>query len=86
MKKPKGEYAIQTVINAMRLLEAFRDEEAAPLLCAGIIGYRSLRQSGIRPGQRLGLYGFGASAHLTLQRKVTSYTSSYSAHIDALFS
>jgi propanol-preferring alcohol dehydrogenase len=45
----------------------FSDENAAPLLCAGIIGYRSYRLSGIRPGQRLGLYGFGASAHLVLQ-------------------
>ncbi|MEW5763094.1 MAG: zinc-dependent alcohol dehydrogenase family protein [Bacillota bacterium] len=41
--------------------------EAAPLLCAGIIGYRALRLSGIRPGGRLGLYGFGASAHLAIQ-------------------
>lgn len=39
----------------------------APLLCAGIIGYRSLRLSELQPGQRLGLYGFGASAHLTIQ-------------------
>ena len=39
----------------------------APLLCAGIIGYRALRQSGIRSGERLGLYGFGASAHIVLQ-------------------
>jgi len=45
----------------------FSDEEAAPLLCAGIIGYRALRLSGIRPGQRLGLYGFGASAHIAIQ-------------------
>jgi propanol-preferring alcohol dehydrogenase len=41
--------------------------EAAPLLCAGIIGYRSLRLSGIQPGGRLGLFGFGASAHLAIQ-------------------
>jgi propanol-preferring alcohol dehydrogenase len=41
--------------------------EAAPLLCAGIIGYRSLRLSGIHPGERLGLFGFGASAHLAIQ-------------------
>lgn len=40
---------------------------AAPLLCAGVIGYRSLRLSGVGPGQRLGLVGFGASAHLVLQ-------------------
>jgi len=45
----------------------FADEQAAPLLCAGIIGYRALVRSGIRPGGRLGLYGFGASAHVTIQ-------------------
>jgi propanol-preferring alcohol dehydrogenase len=45
----------------------FPDEQAAPLLCAGVIGYRSLRLCGIRPGERLGLYGFGASAHVTIQ-------------------
>jgi propanol-preferring alcohol dehydrogenase len=43
------------------------DASAAPLLCAGIIGFRALRRSGIRPGGRLGLYGFGSSAHLALQ-------------------
>lgn len=42
-------------------------EAAAPLLCAGIIGYRALRLAGLRPGERLGLYGFGASAHLAIQ-------------------
>lgn len=41
--------------------------QAAPLLCAGIIGYRSLRRSGIRKGEKLGLYGFGASAHVVIQ-------------------
>jgi propanol-preferring alcohol dehydrogenase len=46
---------------------AFDDEEAAPLLCAGIIGYRALRRSELRPGGRLGIYGFGASAHLAAQ-------------------
>lgn len=45
----------------------FSDIEAAPLLCGGIIGYRSLRVSNIEPGGRLGLYGFGASALLTIQ-------------------
>ena len=45
----------------------FPDDQAAPLLCAGIIGYRSLRLSEIQPGGRLGLYGFGASAHVTIQ-------------------
>jgi propanol-preferring alcohol dehydrogenase len=43
------------------------DVQAAPLLCAGIIGYRSLRIAGIQPGQRLGLFGFGSSAHLAIQ-------------------
>src|SRR5258706_5550888 len=49
-----------------RLPEGFSSPEAAPLLCAGIIGYRSLRLSGIEPGGRLGLFGFGASAHLAI--------------------
>lgn len=42
-------------------------EHAAPLLCAGIIGFRALRVAGVQPGERVGLYGFGASAHLALQ-------------------
>jgi propanol-preferring alcohol dehydrogenase len=45
----------------------FSDEHAAPLLCAGIVGYRSLRLSEVKPGERLGLYGFGASAHVIMQ-------------------
>ncbi len=47
--------------------DAFSDAEAAPLLCAGAIGYRSLRLTGLEDGQRLGLTGFGASAHLVLK-------------------
>jgi propanol-preferring alcohol dehydrogenase len=47
--------------------DGFPDQQAAPLLCAGIIGYRSLRLCEIQPGGRLGLYGFGASAHVTIQ-------------------
>lgn len=47
--------------------DVFSDQEASPLLCAGIIGYRALRLSEIHPGQRLGLYGFGASAHVAIQ-------------------
>jgi propanol-preferring alcohol dehydrogenase len=47
--------------------ENFSDENAAPLLCAGVIGYRSLRLSELQPGQKLGLFGFGASAHITIQ-------------------
>jgi propanol-preferring alcohol dehydrogenase len=45
----------------------FTNVEAAPLLCAGIIGYRALKLSELKPGQRLGLFGFGASAHLAIQ-------------------
>jgi propanol-preferring alcohol dehydrogenase len=45
----------------------FGDEEAAPLLCAGIIGYRALRRAELPPQGRLGIYGFGGSAHLTAQ-------------------
>ena len=52
---------------AYSIPEVFSDREAAPLLCAGIIGYRSLRLSEIKPGQRLGLYGFGGSAHVAIQ-------------------
>lgn len=52
---------------AYSLPEIFTDAEAAPLLCAGAIGYRSLRLSGIADGQNLGLTGFGASAHLVLK-------------------
>jgi propanol-preferring alcohol dehydrogenase len=51
----------------LRLPDGFRDDATAPLLCGGVIGYRSLKVSGVRPGQRLGLYGFGASAFLALQ-------------------
>lgn len=49
------------------LPEGLSDADAAPLLCAGIIGYRSLRLSGIRPGGLIGLFGFGSSAHLAIQ-------------------
>lgn len=49
------------------LPEKFPDEQAAPLLCAGIIGFRSLRLSGIQRGGKLGFYGFGAAAHVAIQ-------------------
>jgi alcohol dehydrogenase, propanol-preferring len=52
---------------AHRIPETFSDAEAAPLLCAGAIGFRSLRLTGLRDGQNLGLTGFGASAHLVLK-------------------
>lgn len=45
----------------------YDDVDAAPLMCAGIIGYRSLRQADVHPGERVGLFGFGASAHLAIQ-------------------
>ena len=65
-----GGYAEAAVVDeryAYRLPERFSDEEAAPLLCAGIIGYRALERARLPPGGRLGIYGFGASAHLTAQ-------------------
>ncbi|HET7910241.1 MAG TPA: zinc-dependent alcohol dehydrogenase family protein [Nitrospira sp.] len=62
-----AEYAVVPAPFAYPIPAAFSDEEAAPLLCAGIIGYRALRLSRVQPGQRLGLYGFGASAHIAIQ-------------------
>lgn len=65
-----GGYADAVVADARYVFSippGFSDLEAAPLLCGGVIGYRSLRISGIEPGGRLGLYGFGASALLALQ-------------------
>lgn len=50
-----------------RLPDGYSDEELAPLLCAGIIGYRALRRTGVGAGGRLGIYGFGGSAHLAAQ-------------------
>ncbi len=52
---------------AYRLPESLDDEHAAPLLCAGIIGYRALQRAAVPPGGRLGIYGFGGSAHITAQ-------------------
>ena len=62
-----AEYALVSEAFAYPIPSTFSDEEAAPLLCTGIIGYRALRRSQVKPGQRLGLYGFGASAHITIQ-------------------
>lgn len=65
-----GGYAEYTVVPedfAYVIPEHLTDSEAAPLMCAGAIGYRSLRLTGLRDGQRLGLTGFGASAHLVLK-------------------
>ena len=65
MKVPEG--------FAHRIPDVFRDVEAAPLLCAGAIGHRSLRLTGIENGQLLGLTGFGASAHLVLKAVGQAY-------------
>jgi len=65
-----GGYAEAALVDeryAYLLPPELSDEQAAPLLCAGIIGYRALRRCELRPGGRLGLYGFGGSAHLTAQ-------------------
>jgi propanol-preferring alcohol dehydrogenase len=65
-----GGYADAVVCNeafAYGLPTSFSDEQAAPLLCAGIIGYRALLRSNLPVGGRLGIYGFGGSAHLTAQ-------------------
>jgi propanol-preferring alcohol dehydrogenase len=52
----------------------YTDVELAPLLCAGIIGYRSLKRADVPPGGRLGLYGFGGSAHITAQVAIAQGT------------
>jgi propanol-preferring alcohol dehydrogenase len=62
-----AEYMVADVRFVFPLPDSFDDIQAAPLLCAGIIGYRSLKLSGIGLGGALGLYGFGASAHIALQ-------------------
>jgi len=65
-----AEYAVAPADFVYPIPEAFSDDEAAPLLCAGIIGFRSLRLSGVAgpsPGKRLGIYGFGAAAHIAIQ-------------------
>ena len=65
-----GGYAEYTVVSedfAYSIPDRFTDTQAAPLLCAGAIGFRDLRLSGIKPGQSLGLFGFGASAHIVIQ-------------------
>jgi propanol-preferring alcohol dehydrogenase len=65
-----GGYAEYTVVSqdfAYLIPDRFTDSQAAPLLCAGAIGFRALRLSGIKPGQTMGLFGFGASAHIVIQ-------------------
>jgi propanol-preferring alcohol dehydrogenase len=62
-----AEYIVAPEDFVYAIPEGFSDVQAAPLLCAGIIGFRSLRLSGIKPGGRLGFYGFGAAAHVAIQ-------------------
>ena len=71
-----GGYAQYVAVDAeyaYRLPGGYDDVTLAPLLCAGIIGFRALRRSGLQPGGRLGIYGFGGSAHLTAQVAIAEY-------------
>ena len=61
-----AEYAVARADFVFPLPDALDDLHAAPLLCAGIIGFRSLRVAGVQQGERVGLFGFGASAHLAI--------------------
>src|ERR1700757_1596339 len=61
-----AEYAFARADFVFPLPDTLDDLHAAPLLCAGIIGFRSLRVAGVQPGERVGLFGFGASAHLAI--------------------
>jgi propanol-preferring alcohol dehydrogenase len=62
-----ADYAILPEAYAYEIPEAFSDVDAAPLLCAGIIGYRALKRSQLRKGGKLAIYGFGSSAHVVIQ-------------------
>ncbi|HUC04965.1 MAG TPA: zinc-dependent alcohol dehydrogenase family protein [Acidimicrobiales bacterium] len=62
-----AEFVVAAADYVYRIPERFDDVTAAPLLCAGIIGYRALLRADLPPGGRLGIYGFGGSAHLTAQ-------------------
>jgi propanol-preferring alcohol dehydrogenase len=69
-----SEYTVVTEDFAYLIPDRFSDSEAAPLLCAGAIGYRALRLSSLQDGQILGLFGFGASAHIVIQIAKHKYT------------
>ncbi len=74
-----GGYAEYTTVSedfAYPIPGTFSDSAAAPLLCAGAIGYRALRLTGLRDGQILGLFGFGASAHIVIQMAKHKYPNS----------
>ena len=71
-----AEYAVVSENFAYTIPDKFSDLTAAPLLCAGAIGYRALRLTGLRDGQILGLFGFGASAHIVIQIVKYNYPNS----------
>jgi len=62
-----AEWMVAPMESAYRLPDRFTDPQAAPLLCAGVIGYRAFRLAGLQDGETLALYGFGASAHIVIQ-------------------
>jgi len=62
-----AEYMVVPESSAYPIPEPFTDVQAAPLLCAGVVGYRALRLTNLRDGQTLGFFGFGASAHILIQ-------------------
>ncbi len=62
-----AEYMLADSRYVLPIPDGISDEQAAPLLCAGIVGYRALKKAEIEPGERVGLFGFGASAHLCIQ-------------------
>lgn len=66
-----AEYMVSDEEFTFPVAEDLPDENAAPLMCAGVIGYRSFRLSGVKPGEKLGLFGFGASAHIVIQIATT---------------
>jgi alcohol dehydrogenase, propanol-preferring len=62
-----AEYVLAEARYVLPLPKNLSDEQVAPLLCAGIVGYHSLKKADIQPGEHVGLFGFGASAHLSIQ-------------------
>jgi alcohol dehydrogenase, propanol-preferring len=78
-----AEYVVAPEDFIYAIPKEFPDEQAAPLLCAGIIGFRCLRLSGIKPGGKLGFYGFGAAAHLAIQVALHWNVDVYAATRDA---
>jgi alcohol dehydrogenase, propanol-preferring len=72
-----AEYAVVHEDYAYELSDRIDDEHLAPLLCAGIIGYRAFRRAGVGSGERLGMYGFGGSAHIACQIAVHEGTEVY---------